>query len=66
MLILGDNIFHAYLEVVRCQQEDRADAAFLVEEKVAWDEADPHGICDTNKFGETPTSSRSPMIRRIS
>ncbi len=52
MLILGDNVFQANLEdVVRRQREDRADAAFLVEE-VPWDEADRYGVCDTNKFGE--------------
>ena len=52
MLILGDNIFQANLEdVVRRQREQRADAAFLVEE-VEWEEADRYGVCDTNKFGE--------------
>jgi glucose-1-phosphate thymidylyltransferase len=52
MLMLGDNIFRANLEdVVRRQQEDRADAAFLVEE-VEWDEASRYGVCDTNKYGE--------------
>lgn len=52
MLMLGDNIFQANLEdVVRRQQEDRADAAFLVEE-VDWDEASRYGVCDTNKYGE--------------
>jgi len=52
MLILGDNIFQANLEdVVRRQREDRADAAFLVEE-VDWDEASRYGVCDTNKYGE--------------
>ncbi|SEP69212.1 UTP--glucose-1-phosphate uridylyltransferase AglF [Natrinema salaciae] len=52
MLILGDNVFDANLEdVVRRQQEDRADAAFLVEE-VPWEEASRYGVCDTNKYGE--------------
>ncbi len=52
MLILGDNIFSANLkDVVRRQQEDRADAAFLVEE-VPWEEATRYGVCDTNKYGE--------------
>ncbi|MCU4741594.1 sugar nucleotidyltransferase [Halobacteria archaeon AArc-m2/3/4] len=52
MLMLGDNVFEANLEdVVRRQQEDRADAAFLVEE-VPWEEADRYGVCDTNKYGE--------------
>ncbi|WP_440989442.1 UTP--glucose-1-phosphate uridylyltransferase AglF [Haloarchaeobius baliensis] len=52
MLILGDNIFRANLQdVVRRQREDRADAAFLVEE-VPWEEASRYGVCDTNKYGE--------------
>ena len=52
MLILGDNIFEANLQdVVRRQREDRADAAFLVEE-VPWDEASRYGVCDTNQYGE--------------
>ncbi|MXV61856.1 NTP transferase domain-containing protein [Natronorubrum sp. JWXQ-INN-674] len=52
MMILGDNIFNANLQdVVRRQQEDRADAAFLVEE-VPWDEASRYGVCDTNNYGE--------------
>jgi glucose-1-phosphate thymidylyltransferase len=52
MLILGDNIFSANLaDVVRRQQEDRADAAFLVEE-VPWEDASRYGVCDTNKYGE--------------
>ena len=52
MLMLGDNIFQANLaDVVRRQREDRADAAFLVEE-VPWEEASRYGVCDTNKYGE--------------
>ena len=52
MMMLGDNIFQANLrDVVRRQQEDRADAAFLVEE-VPWEEASRYGVCDTNHFGE--------------
>ncbi|MCF2207519.1 MULTISPECIES: UTP--glucose-1-phosphate uridylyltransferase AglF [Halobacterium] len=52
MLMLGDNIFRANLEdVVSRQQEERADAAFLVEE-VGWDEASRYGVCDTNDYGE--------------
>lgn len=52
MLILGDNIFEANLhDVVRRQREDRADAAFLVEE-VPWEEASRYGVCDTNPYGE--------------
>ena len=52
MLMLGDNIFNANLEdVIRRQQEDRADAAFLVEE-VPWDEADRYGVYETNAYGE--------------
>ncbi len=52
MLMLGDNIFQANLgDVVQRQREDRADAAFLVEE-VPWEEASRYGVCDTNKYGE--------------
>ena len=52
MLMLGDNIFQANLaDVVRRQRENRADAAFLVEE-VDWDDASRYGVCDTNKYGE--------------
>jgi len=52
MLMLGDNVFHANLEdVVQRQRENRADAAFLVEE-VEWEEASRYGVCDTNKYGE--------------
>jgi glucose-1-phosphate thymidylyltransferase len=52
MLMLGDNIFNANLrDVVRRQQEDRADAAFLVEE-VPWDKASRYGVCETNAYGE--------------
>ena len=52
MLILGDNIFEANLEdVVRRQQEDRADAAFLTEE-VPYEDASRFGVCDTNDYGE--------------
>ncbi|UHH26561.1 UTP--glucose-1-phosphate uridylyltransferase AglF [Halobacterium noricense] len=60
MLMLGDNIFQANLEdVVRRQQEDRADAAFLVEE-VEWDEASRYGVCDTNKYGEVTDVVEKP------
>ncbi|SDM91814.1 glucose-1-phosphate thymidylyltransferase [Halogranum gelatinilyticum] len=52
MLILGDNIFDANLDdVVKRQKEDRADAAFLVEE-VPYEEASRYGVCDTNDYGE--------------
>ena len=52
MLMLGDNVFDANLaDVVNRQQEDRADAAFLVEE-VPWEEASRYGVCDTNDYGE--------------
>nr|ABQ76017.1 glucose-1-phosphate thymidylyltransferase [uncultured haloarchaeon] len=52
MLMLGDNIFEANLhDVINRQHEDRADAAFLVEE-VPWEEASRYGVCDTNKYGE--------------
>jgi glucose-1-phosphate thymidylyltransferase len=52
MLILGDNVFRANLaDVVRRQREDRADAAFLVEE-VPPEEASRYGVCVTNAYGE--------------
>ncbi|MEA1932070.1 UTP--glucose-1-phosphate uridylyltransferase AglF [Halohasta litorea] len=52
MLMLGDNIFNANLQdVIRRQREDRADAAFLVEE-VPWENADRYGVCETNPYGE--------------
>ncbi|GAB7010765.1 hypothetical protein JCM31271_27080 [Halorubrum trueperi] len=38
-------------DVVRRQREDRADAAFLVEE-VPWADASRYGVCDTNQYGE--------------
>jgi glucose-1-phosphate thymidylyltransferase len=37
--------------VVTRHREQRADAAFLVEE-VPWDEASRYGVCDTNNYGE--------------
>ncbi|MXR53006.1 NTP transferase domain-containing protein [Halovenus sp. WSH3] len=52
MLMLGDNIFRANLaDVLRRHREDRADAAFLVEE-VPPEEASRYGVCDTNDYGE--------------
>ena len=52
MLMLGDNVFRANLaDVVNRQREDRADAAFLVEE-VPMEEAGRYGVCRTNKYGE--------------
>ncbi|MFB6107493.1 MAG: UTP--glucose-1-phosphate uridylyltransferase AglF [Haloplanus sp.] len=52
MLMLGDNVFDANLaDVVKRQREDRADAAFLVEE-VPWEEASRYGVCVTNDYGE--------------
>ena len=60
MLILGDNIFNANLQdVVRRQREDRADAAFLVEE-VDCEEASRYGVCDTNKYGEVTDVIEKP------
>ncbi len=48
----GDLVTDDDLEdVVRRHQEERADAAFLVED-VPWEEASRYGVCDTNKFGE--------------
>ncbi|WP_256289015.1 UTP--glucose-1-phosphate uridylyltransferase AglF [Halobellus inordinatus] len=52
VLMLGDNVFRGNLgDVVNRQQEDRADAAFLVEE-VPMEDASRYGVCDTNEYGE--------------
>ncbi|MFD1562864.1 UTP--glucose-1-phosphate uridylyltransferase AglF [Haloarchaeobius amylolyticus] len=52
MLMLGDNVFRANLgDVINRQQEERADAAFLVEE-VPYEEASRYGVLDTNEYGE--------------
>jgi glucose-1-phosphate thymidylyltransferase len=60
MLMLGDNIFRADLEaVVRRQREERADAAFLVEE-VPLEEASRYGVCDTNDYGEITAVVEKP------
>ncbi|MDR5671699.1 Glucose-1-phosphate uridyltransferase [Halalkaliarchaeum sp. AArc-CO] len=60
MLMLGDNVFRANLgDVVSRQREERADAAFLVEE-VPYDEASRYGVCDTNKYGEITNVIEKP------
>ncbi len=52
VLMLGDNVFRGNLgDVINRQQEERADAAFLVEE-VPWEEASRYGVLDTNEYGE--------------
>jgi glucose-1-phosphate thymidylyltransferase len=52
MLMLGDNIFRGSLgDVTNRQQEDRADAAFLVKE-VPYEDASRYGVLDTNEYGE--------------
>ena len=52
VLMLGDNVFRANLgDVINRQREDRADAAFLVEQ-VPWEEASRYGVLDTNEYGE--------------
>ncbi|MCU4925466.1 sugar nucleotidyltransferase [Halobacteria archaeon AArc-dxtr1] len=52
VLMLGDNVFRANLgDVINRQAEERADAAFLVEE-VPWEEASRYGVLDTNEYGE--------------
>jgi glucose-1-phosphate thymidylyltransferase len=59
-MLIRDNIFQANLEdVVRRQQEERADAAFLVEE-VEWEELNRYGACDTNKHGEVTDVVEKP------
>jgi glucose-1-phosphate thymidylyltransferase len=45
--------------VVRRQREDRADAAFLVEE-VSTAEASRYGVCDTNQYGEITDVVENP------
>ncbi|WP_290817610.1 UTP--glucose-1-phosphate uridylyltransferase AglF [Halovivax sp.] len=60
VLMLGDNVFRANLgDVLNRQQEDRADAAFLVEE-VPWDEASRYGVLDTNEYGEVVEVMEKP------
>ena len=60
MLMLGDNVFRSNLQnVVDRQREDRADAAFLVEE-VPWEEASRYGVCDTNDYGEITAVVEKP------
>jgi glucose-1-phosphate thymidylyltransferase len=60
ILMLGDNIFQGNLgDVVNRQAEERADAAFLVEE-VPWDEASRYGVCDTNEYGEVTRVVEKP------
>ncbi|EMA47100.1 UTP--glucose-1-phosphate uridylyltransferase AglF [Halobiforma nitratireducens] len=52
VLLLGDNVFRANLaDVVNRQREQRADAAFLVEQ-VPEEEASRYGVLDTNEYGE--------------
>jgi glucose-1-phosphate thymidylyltransferase len=60
MLLLGDNIFRANLrDVLHRHREDRADAAFLVEE-VPYDEASRYGVCKTNAYGEITNVIEKP------
>ena len=60
LLMLGDNVFDANLsDVVTRQQEQRTDAAFLVEE-VPSDEASRYGVCDTNDYGEIENVVEKP------
>ncbi|ELY51668.1 UTP--glucose-1-phosphate uridylyltransferase AglF [Natronolimnohabitans innermongolicus] len=52
VLMLGDNVFRGNLgDVINRQREERADAAFLVEE-VPYEEASRYGVLDTNEYGE--------------
>ena len=61
MLMLGDNVFEANLgDVVQRQREDRADAAFLVEE-VPYEEAGRYGVCVTNDYGEITEVIEKPV-----
>ena len=60
MLMLGDNVFRGnLLDVTNRQREDRADAAFLVEE-VPYEEASRYGVLDTNEYGEVTEVVEKP------
>ena len=60
MLMLGDNVFRGNLgDVVNRQQEERADAAFLVEE-VPYEDASRYGVLDTNEYGEVVEAVEEP------
>ena len=60
MLMLGDNVFRGNLkDVANRQKEDRADAAFLVEE-VPYEEASRYGVLDTNEYGEVTEVVEKP------
>jgi glucose-1-phosphate thymidylyltransferase len=60
MLMLGDNIFNANLgDAVERISEERADAAFLVEQ-VPHEEASRYGVCDTNDYGEVTAVIEKP------
>ena len=60
MLMLGDNVFRGNLEdVTNRQREDRADAAFLVEE-VPYEEASCYGVLDTDEYGEVVEVIENP------
>ncbi|RQH01947.1 UTP--glucose-1-phosphate uridylyltransferase AglF [Natrarchaeobius oligotrophus] len=60
VLMLGDNIFRANLaDVINRQREERADAAFLVEE-VPYEEASRYGVLDTNEYGEIVEVTEKP------
>ncbi|WP_435099597.1 UTP--glucose-1-phosphate uridylyltransferase AglF [Halorubrum sp. N11] len=60
MLMLGDNVFRGNLgDVTNRQREDRADAAFLVEE-VPYEEASRYGVLDTNEYGEVTEVVEKP------
>ncbi|USZ71576.1 UTP--glucose-1-phosphate uridylyltransferase AglF [Natronosalvus halobius] len=60
VLMLGDNVFRSNLgDVINRQREDRADAAFLVEE-VPYEEASRYGVLDTNEYGEVVEVMEKP------
>ena len=64
MLILGDNVFEAnLLDVVQRQREDRADAAFLVEEVRGTRRRGTASVTPTST-ARSPTWSRSPTTRQ--
>ena len=58
--MLRDNVFRGNLaDVTNRQREDRADAAFLVEE-VPYEEASRYGILDTSEYGEVVKVVKKP------
>ena len=63
--MLGDNVFRGNLsDVASRQQEDCADAAFLVEE-VPYEKASRYGVLDTNEYGEVVENAEDPASNLV-